>query len=256
MKIKLYKEGNKKNPPILFLHGFPFDHRMWKGQIEFLKDHFYCLSYNILGKLENSKQVKPVPFEFFVDDLFSILEKEKLGKLTVCGLSLGGYILLRALERKPGLFSKVILCDTKTEADSNEGKLKRVEGFNKINSSGIQKYIKEFADNTMSEFTKKANPDIYKKALKITKDRTELSTKSILLAVMGRTDTTSVLSKISVPTLVICGEYDALTPPESMEKLCFEIPNGKFVKVPTAGHLAPFENSKFVNQKILEFLNN
>ena len=72
---------------------------------------------------------------------------------------------------------------------------------------------------------------------------------------MGRTDTTSVLSNISVPALVICGEYDALTPPESMEKLCAEIPNGEFVKVPNAGHLAPFENSKFVNETILEFLN-
>lgn len=255
MKIKIYTEGNKNNPPILFLHGFPFDHRMWKPQIKFLKNDFYCISYNILGNLEKSKKFRPMPFEFFVDDFFSIVEKLKLGKLIVCGLSMGGYIILRAVERKPEIFSKIILCDTRTEADSNETKLKRVEGIRKIDSLGLDKFIKDFADNTMSDFTKKANPDIYKKAIKITKDRTEISTKSALLAVQGRTDTNSVLSQISVPTLVICGEYDTITPLASMEELCAKIPNGEFVKVPNVGHLAPFENTKFVNEQILEFLN-
>ncbi len=255
MKIKLYKDGNKKNPTILFLHGFPFDHRMWNSQIEFLKNKFYCLSYDILEKWEASKKAEPIPFEFLVDDLFYILEKEKLDKLVVCGLSLGGYIILRALERKPEVFSKIILCDTKTEADSNEAKLKRVAGIRNINENGVQKFLKEFATNTLCELTIKANPKLYKNALKIAKDRKETSTKSILLAIQGRTDTTSVLNKISVPALVICGEYDTLTPPESMEKLCAEIPSGEFVKVPEAGHMAPFENPKFVNEKILEFLN-
>lgn len=254
MKIKLYKDGNKKNPPILFLHGFPFDHKMWKSQIDFLKKNYYCLSYDILEKWEKAKHPESNPFEFLVDDLFSILEKEKLTSLTLCGLSMGGYIILRALERKPELFTKIILCDTRTEADSNEAKLKRVAGIKSINENGVQKFLKEFATNTLSELTIKANPKLYKKALKIASARKTTSTKSILLAIQGRTDTTSVLNKISVPTLVICGEYDALTPPESMEKLSSQIPKGEFIKVPDAGHMAPFENPKFVNEKILEFL--
>jgi 3-oxoadipate enol-lactonase len=255
MKQKLYKDGNKKNPAILFLHGFPFDHRMWKSQIEFLKNDFYCLSYDILEKWEKSKKTEPTPFEFLVDDLFSIFEREKLGKLVVCGLSMGGYIILRALERKPELFSKIILCDTRTEEDSNEAKLKRVAGIQNINENGVDKFLKEFATNTLSELTIKAYPKLYKKALKITKDRTENSVKSFLLAMQGRTDTTSVLNQISVPTLVLCGEFDTITPPESMEKLSSQIPSSEFVKVPEAGHMAPFENPKFVNEKILEFLN-
>lgn len=254
MKIKLYKEGNKKNPAIVFLHGFPFDHRMWKFQVKLLKEKYYCITYNILGKLESSKRGEPTPFEFFVDDLFAIFEKEKLNHAIVCGLSMGGYVILRALERRPELFSKIILCDTRTEADLNEGKLKRVEAIQKINSSGLQKFLQGFAENTMSDFTKKTNPDLFKKAIKMTKARTEISTKSALLAIQGRTDTTSVLSKISVPTLVICGEYDSITPSESMEKMCATISGGKFVKVPNAGHIAPFENAKFTNEKILEFL--
>lgn len=255
MKIKLYKYGNKNNPPILFIHGFPFDHRMWKAQIEVLKKQFYCITYDILEKLETSNNKSPQFFEFFVDDLFGILEKEKLNKPIVCGLSMGGYIILRAVERKLDLFSKIILCDTRTEADSNEAKLKRVEGFRKIEKFGIKKFLKEFTENTLSDFTKKTNLSIYKKALKISKDRTEYSTKSALLAIQGRNDTTSVLQKISVPTLVICGEYDTITPVQSMEKLCSQIQGGEFIKVPNAGHLAPFENSKFTNEKILEFLN-
>ncbi|MBK8397208.1 MAG: alpha/beta hydrolase [Leptospiraceae bacterium] len=255
MKIKIYTEGNKNNPPILFLHGFPFDHRMWKSQIDFLKKDYYCISYNILGNLEKSKKYIPTPFEFFVDDFFYVVEKIKLGKLIVCGLSMGGYIILRALERNMDIFSKIILCDTRTEADTNETKLKRVEGIKKIDSVGIKKFLKDFADNTMSDFTKKTNPELYKKALKITKDRTAISTKSALIAVQGRTDTTSVLRTISIPSLILCGEYDSITPISSMEYLCSQIPTGEFVKIPNAGHLAPFENPKTANEKILEFLN-
>ena len=87
---------------------------------------------------------------------------------------MGGYIILRALERNMDIFSKIILCDTRTEADTNETKLKRVEGIKKIDSVGIKKFLKDFADNTMSDFTKKTNPELYKKALKITKDRTAI----------------------------------------------------------------------------------
>lgn len=253
--MKLYKDGNKKKQPILFLHGFPLDHRMWKSQVEFLKDNFYCITYDILERIEKSKKPQLYPFEFFVDDLFRILEKENLQKPIVCGLSMGGYIILRALERNSNLFSKIVLCDTRTEADTNEAKLKRVEGFRKIEKDGIKKFINEFVGNTLSDFTKKANPAIHKNALKIAKDRTANSTKSALLAIQGRTDTTSVLNKIVVPTLVVCGEYDTLTPADYMEKLSAQITNAEFVKVPNAGHLAPFENPDFTNKKILEFLN-
>lgn len=57
-------------------------------------------------KMGKIKKTEPTPFEFLVDDLFAILEKEKLGKLIVCGLSMGGYIILRALERKPEFFQR------------------------------------------------------------------------------------------------------------------------------------------------------
>ncbi len=254
MSLKTYKDGNKQNPTIIFLHGFPLDHRMWKSQIEFLKDKYYCISYDILQKLEKSKNPEPIPFEFLVDDFLNLLEKKKIQKPIVCGLSMGGYILLRAIEKKPDAFSKLILCNTKTEADTNEGKLKRVDGIRKINSEGLKDFIKEFTTNALCEFTCKANPEIYKSALKIAKDRTPNATKAILLAMQGRTDTTHVLKTISIPTLVIGGEYDSLTPPESMEKLANQIPNSSFVKIPDAGHFAPFENPKFTNQKILEFL--
>lgn len=255
MKLKIYKEGDKQNPTIIFLHGFPLDHRMWKSQIDFLKEKFYCLSYDILENLEATKKPEPTPFEFLVDDFLNFLEIKKIEKPIVCGLSMGGYVLLRAIEKKPEAFSKLILCNTKTEADTNEGKLKRADSIRNINSNGLKKFIKEFTTNALCEYTIKANPDIYKAALKIAKDRKVNATKAILLAMQGRTDTSHVLPTISIPTLVIGGEYDSLTPPVSMEKMAVQIPNAKFVQVPNAGHFAPFENPKFTNDKILEFLN-
>ena len=70
----------------------------------------------------------------------------------------------------------------------------------------------------------------------------------------GRTDTTSYLSKIKIPTLLLCGEDDRLTPPDTMELMVEQIPNSHFEIVPNAGHISPIENAFFVNNRIKKFL--
>jgi 3-oxoadipate enol-lactonase len=78
--------------------------------------------------------------------------------------------------------------------------------------------------------------------------------KGCLLAMLSRTDTTSYLSQIKIPTLIICGADDKLTPPEVMKLTAEKITNSEFVIVPEAGHMTPIENPKFVNKVIIKFL--
>jgi pimeloyl-ACP methyl ester carboxylesterase len=75
-----------------------------------------------------------------------------------------------------------------------------------------------------------------------------------LRAMAQRPDRTTELATITVPTLVLVGAHDAITPPEESRKMAAALPRGQLVIIPDAGHLAPLENPEPANEAILGFL--
>lgn len=122
--LSVFLEGSKKSKQIILVHGFPFDHTMWQSQIDVLSEKYFCVAYDIRGLGESPVGDGQYTMESFVDDLETVIDGLKLDKPVLCGLSMGGYISLRALERFENKFSAAIFCDTRSEADNNEGKLK------------------------------------------------------------------------------------------------------------------------------------
>lgn len=248
----IFQEGDKKNKNIVFVHGFPLDHQMWKLQVNFLKENYFCTSYDIRGLGKYGYTDGQLTIEMFVDDLFNLMDEAGLDKPVICGLSMGGYITLRALERDQSRFSSVILCDTKAEADDNVAKLKRAEAIKRINSGELKDYIEVLLPGL---FAKKnlTTPD-FEETIKISLAQNPLGVKGCLLAMAARTDTSGFLSQIKIPALVLCGEEDSITTKESMKIMSDKIPGAEFFVVPDAGHMSPLENPAFVNVKILNFL--
>lgn len=97
--LSVFTSGNTNNKSIIFVHGFPFDHRMWDEQIEEQSKDYYCITYDIRGLGESHAGDGQFTMESFVDDLETILNELKLKLPVLCGLSMGGYISLRAIER-------------------------------------------------------------------------------------------------------------------------------------------------------------
>ena len=168
---------------------------------------------------------------------------------------MGGYIALRAVERMEEKFSALILCDTKSEADNNEAKLRRAEGVRLINEDGVQKFVSGFIPTTFTENSIK-KLSAYKVAFNRALTFDPVGVKGCLLAMQGRTDTTSYLSKIKIPTLVISGEEDKLTPPGTMKAMAGKIINSSFAIIPGAAHMTPLENPGYFNRVMVDFLNN
>lgn len=251
----IYKHGNPLATPIVFIHGFPYDHNMWDKQITFLQNSYYCIAYDIRGLGNSAAGDGQITMESFVDDLEEIIDELMLDKPVLCGLSMGGYISLRAVERMEERLGGLILCDTKSEADNNEGKLKRAAGIKKINEFGVQKFVEDFVPTCFAEESVK-NLTEYKETLARSLKSDSVGVKGCLLAMQGRTDTTSYLEKIKIPTLVICGEEDKLSPPSAMESMAKKIQSSEFVLIPNAAHMTPLENPEFFNRVILEFLKN
>jgi pimeloyl-ACP methyl ester carboxylesterase len=252
--LSVFMSEGKGLKPIVFIHGFPYDHNMWQAQIEELSKNYFCVSYDIRGLGDSPAGDGQFTMESFVDDLETIVDEMNLDKPVLCGLSMGGYISLRAMERMQNKFSALILCDTKSTSDDNEGKLKRAAAIKLINTGKFYDFIESFVLNCFGEkFIRENNAD-YRKIVDRSKGNNPAGVKGCLLAMAGRTDTTESLAKIKIPTLVICGSEDKLSPPDVMKFMAEKIPNSKFVLIENSGHMSPVENPARVNKAIRDFL--
>jgi 3-oxoadipate enol-lactonase len=77
---------------------------------------------------------------------------------------------------------------------------------------------------------------------------------STLIALAARTDTTPVLSQISVPTLILVGENDTITTPKDAEEMKNKIPNSEYHLIPDAAHMSNLENTAAFNKHLFDFL--
>ena len=258
--MKLYEKlnanvtGVNKRGSIIFLHGFPFDQNMWNAQVEYLKNDFLSVTYDIRGLGKSDPGDGQFTMEMFADDCLTIIAELELDKPVLCGLSMGGYLGFRVLERAQELFSAAILCDTRAESDSDAAKLKRASGINQINTDGVEKFVEGFVPNCFSEKYKTENVNEYNGYLERSKKSNPLGVKGCLLAMQGRTSVTASLPNFKIPILLLCGEDDKLTPPEEMRSISDKIPNSKYLIVPGSGHMTPIEKPNFVNTSIKDFL--
>lgn len=253
--LSVYLNGDKKNTPIVFVHAFPHDRRMWMNQIDFLSKDFFVISYDVRGFGESETGCGQFTMEKYADDLLEIIKSACMQKPVVVGLSMGGYIMLRALEKQQEAFAGAVLMDTRSEADDNAGKLKRANAIKDIETNGLVPFAENFVKNCVWEKSIETENEGYLKALEIAKSQNPTGVIGALLAMVSRTDTSGFLSQINIPVSVVCGRYDALTPVESMKKMSEQIPDSEFHIVENAGHLSNLENPAEVNKIIFEFAN-
>lgn len=242
--------GNPEKQHVVFVHGFPYDHTMWENQIKFLEKDYYCVAYDVRGLGESFVGDGQYTLEFFVDDLLTVISVLKLTKPVLCGLSMGGYIALRAIERHQDLFKALILMDTRPEADDNAGKLKRAAAINQINVEGLKKFADAFVTNCFSDEAPENQKETFLSTLSKSYKHDPIGVKGCIIAILSRTDTTASLHNIKIPVLVICGSFDKLTPPPVMRAMAEKIPGAEFAVVPGAGHMSPLENPDNVNDLI------
>ncbi|MBX2992518.1 MAG: alpha/beta fold hydrolase [Bacteroidetes bacterium] len=247
-------EGSPETPPITFLHGFPFSHEMWTNQIDVLKKNFRAVAYDIRGHGKSYVGEAQFTIEHHVDDLLALLDYLKIEKTVIVGLSMGGYITLRALERNPERFTAAVLCDTKSEADTNEGKLKRFESMKGVREHGSEVFADAFVKNVFAAETFKKNPDAISLIKKIISATPPLSIAGTLLALAARTDTTPSLSNIAIPTLILVGEHDVTTPPAHSQMMHEKIAGSELHIIPHAAHMSNMENREAFNRHLLVFL--
>jgi len=252
-RIHYVDTGDLADRSIVLIHGFPFSHEMWSPQIAFLKERLRVVAYDVRGHGKSDVGDGQYTLELFVDDLVGLLDHLRIQKAILCGLSMGGYIALRAIERNPERCLALILCDTSPEADSNEAKLRRSASIKAIKREGVKPFADAFLKLAFAQQIKNADTLLMMK--KIIESNSPIGICGTLLALAGRTDTTAALSKIGVATLILVGELDKITPPTVSQEMHDEIPGSELYIVPSAGHLSNLENPADFNKCLLDFLN-
>lgn len=239
---------------IIFLHGFPFNKNMWRPQLESLPDHIDAFAVDIRGHGNSTSGHGFFSIDVFAKDLRVFMERLNIDQAVLCGISMGGYIALRAYELFPEKISGLVLSDTHSKADSNAAKQKRFDSIQAVLSHGRRPFAIGFVENVFAP----SSIEKYPEAIELIKSsirRNSISTIcATLLALASRTDTTASLYQIEVPALLIRGAQDKITAKQDMLDLANAIPKNSYVEIEDAGHLPNLEDAEKFNSLLQEFI--
>ena len=239
--------------PLLLVHGFPFDKSMWKPQVDFHKSHRRVIAADIRGFGKSTTNSEKGSISLFADDLIHLMDALQLKKVIACGLSMGGYIVLDAVNRYPERFDSIVLCDTQCIADSAEGKAKRYESIKMIEAGGLTDFAGGFITKCFSPETLKTKKELVENIKNVILSTTVSSITSTLIALAERQERCSSLDQLAIPALVLCGAEDIITPLAQSEFLHHHIKDSSFYSISGAGHLSNLEQPEQFNRHLNDF---
>ena len=251
-----YTEQGEGNP-IVLLHGFPLDSTMWAAQVSALAGAGYRVVTPDLRGFGESDFDPPKPraytLEALADELHVLLEGIDALPCALAGLSMGGYVALAYIKKYPCDLRGLVLIDTKAEADTPEGKQGREKMMDLVRREGARAVADQMMP-TMLAADPAPDPRVAASLRAMMEACPPRTIEHALAAMRDRPDRSGELAAIHVPTLVVVGEADALTPPAGAEAMARKIPGAQFVTIPGAGHMSPMEQPEQVNRAMISFL--
>lgn len=237
---------------IIFLHAFPFSSEMWKPQVDFFSRTHHVYTPDLRGHGKAKREQGPWMIAHFAEDLKHYMNENEISRATICGLSLGGYVALHFAAHHSERISSLILCDTRADGDSNEAKDKRYALMQKITKDGLEGFAEDFSKQVLSVESLR-NTELQENLKEeILKNRQE-DVLMTLGALASRRDSTSLLHRIEVPTLVVVGDDDRITPVDVNRTLAENLPHAEFRMIPHAGHLPNLEQPDIFNYCLQDF---
>ena len=239
--------------PVLWVHAFPCNRAFWAPQTRALLDHARCIAPDLRG-FGGSTVSGPWSMDQYADDLAGLLDVIGVRQAVIAGLSMGGYIAFAFWRRHRERVRALVLADTRAGADSEETRAKRVATIALARERGPGAVADAQITGLVGKTTRERHPDVVEHLHQILSTAPMEGICGAADAMLSRPDSTPTLATIDVPTLVVVGEEDAITPVKEARQMHEAIRGSRLEVIPGAGHASSFERPAAFNHLISEFL--
>ena len=235
--------------PIVWIHGFPLASSIFENQLAIRRVRH--VMPDLPGFGQSRAPVGDVSMDDYARIALELLDQRGLERAVFAGVSMGGYVCLAIARLAPERMSGLILIDTRETPDSPESAKGRFDLIEKVREQGIAPVVDSMLPKMLSPG---AAPEMVARVREIMASSSKDGVMSALRAMATRPDSSETLPKIAVPTLVVVGEHDTITPPSDAERMTALIPGARLLRLPDAGHLSNFEVPEEFNHAVTSFM--
>ncbi|GIG22326.1 alpha/beta hydrolase [Cellulomonas chitinilytica] len=227
--------------PLVLLHGFPLDHRMWDAVAALVPGERPVLAVDLPGTPADAETLPEPSIEASADRVAAELRSAGLDRAVVAGLSMGGYVVLALLERHPELVAGAGLLDTKSTADTDDARANRLRIADEAEQSGTVAPVRPMSTGLLGETSRTSRPELVDELAGWIEHQRPEGIAWSQRAMAARPDRTDVLRRFTGPVLVLVGDEDTVTPVAAAEHMAAAVPQAALVVVPHAGHMSALE---------------
>ena len=249
-----YGDQGSGDVPILLVHGFPLDRRMWEAQVESLSSEFRVITPDLRGHGESQIVTGPYTMELLADDLNGLLDALNLQQVALGGFSMGGYAVFSFYRKYAERVESLMLLDTRPQPDSDDAKKGREDMAQLAEREGAAPIAERLISRLLSSGTVSNRQDVVDKVNRMITECPVAGIAGDLRGMALRSDSSDLLPAINVPTLIVVGDQDAITPPAESQMMASIIPDATLVEISGAGHLSNLENPAEFNKAIADFM--
>lgn len=248
-------EEEGRGQAVMLLHGFPFNHALWREQVQALSDHYRVITPDMRGFGESALSTEePATMREMAEDVAALLDELGINRVTLGGLSMGGYVAFAFYKQFPLRVRSLILADTRHTADTAEAKENRERQAQQALAEGMKGIVDSMLPKLLAPASFTERKDVVEELRAMMLSTPPEGAAAALRGMALRTDQTYLLPLILAPTLIIVGSEDQITPLSDAEVMHREIRGSRLEVIEGAGHVSNMERPAEFNQALRTFL--
>jgi 3-oxoadipate enol-lactonase len=252
--VRLAYDDVGSGPELLLVHGYPFNRSLWVEQRDALSKAFRVITPDLRGFGESDISGGESTMNRMAQDVVRLMDALEISSAIVGGLSMGGYVVLAFYKQFASRVRGLVLADTRAQADTEEAKQVRTQQAEQILTSGMASITDATLPKLLTPETVSKRPEVVKRIRDMMLKTKPAGAAAALMGMAAREDQTALLPRISVPTLILVGRDDPITPLQDSEKMHDTIAGSRLVVIENASHVSNIEQSAVFNAALSSFL--